>query len=224
MAGASIAFRVYERERDELVSRAAREKVNLSDYIRVRLGLRAQGFEGDDDVEVGSRLERTCRPRWPTTNGACRPSRATPAACRLTVLARMVYAGEVKAGGRAVAPFRALAEPVADLLRRAGGGHAQARRSTRQLRPPRARAPRRVDRVRRAHDRVKLPACPASPPRGRLPPARARSPTSGRAPLRASRPRGRVPRPRGRVARQHGAPRHPKRELGVHRCAIRRRS
>jgi FAD/FMN-containing dehydrogenase len=33
------------------------------------------------------------------------------------VLARMVYAGEVKAGGRAVAPFRALAEPVADLLR-----------------------------------------------------------------------------------------------------------
>src|SRR3954453_24147081 len=33
------------------------------------------------------------------------------------VLARMVYAGEVKAGRRAVAPFLALAEPVADLLR-----------------------------------------------------------------------------------------------------------
>jgi hypothetical protein len=29
----------------------------------------------------------------------------------------MVYAGEVKAGRRAVAPLRALAEPVADLLR-----------------------------------------------------------------------------------------------------------
>jgi len=58
MAGASITFRVDERERDELVSRAAREKVNLSDYIRVRLGLRAQGSEGDD-VESGSRLERT---------------------------------------------------------------------------------------------------------------------------------------------------------------------
>ena len=59
MAGASITFRVDERERDELVSRAAREKVNLSDYIRVRLGLRAQGSEGDDDVEIGSLLERT---------------------------------------------------------------------------------------------------------------------------------------------------------------------
>src|SRR4051812_13159331 len=33
------------------------------------------------------------------------------------VLARMVYAGEVKAGRRALAPFLALAEPVADLLR-----------------------------------------------------------------------------------------------------------
>jgi hypothetical protein len=59
MAGASITFRVDERERDELVSRAAREKVNLSDYIRVRLGLRAQGSEDDVDVEIGSQLERT---------------------------------------------------------------------------------------------------------------------------------------------------------------------
>ena len=33
------------------------------------------------------------------------------------VMAKMVYAGDVKAGQRAVAPFRALAEPVADLLR-----------------------------------------------------------------------------------------------------------
>jgi hypothetical protein len=31
MAGASITFRVDERERDELVSRAARERLNLSD-------------------------------------------------------------------------------------------------------------------------------------------------------------------------------------------------
>jgi FAD/FMN-containing dehydrogenase len=35
----------------------------------------------------------------------------------LVVMARMVYAGDVEAGRRAVAPFRALAEPVADLLR-----------------------------------------------------------------------------------------------------------
>ena len=35
----------------------------------------------------------------------------------LVVVAKMVYAGDVEAGQRAVAPFRALAEPVADLLR-----------------------------------------------------------------------------------------------------------
>jgi len=35
----------------------------------------------------------------------------------LVLTARMVYAGGVRAGRRAVAPFRALAEPVADLLR-----------------------------------------------------------------------------------------------------------
>jgi FAD/FMN-containing dehydrogenase len=35
----------------------------------------------------------------------------------LVVMAKMVYAGDVEAGPRAVAPFRALAEPVADLLR-----------------------------------------------------------------------------------------------------------
>ena len=34
----------------------------------------------------------------------------------LVVVAKMVYAGDVEAGRRAVAPFRALAEPVADLL------------------------------------------------------------------------------------------------------------
>ena len=33
------------------------------------------------------------------------------------VIARMVYAGDVEAGQRALAPFRALADPVADLLR-----------------------------------------------------------------------------------------------------------
>ncbi len=33
------------------------------------------------------------------------------------MMARMVYAGDIEAGRRAVAPFRALAEPIADLLR-----------------------------------------------------------------------------------------------------------
>jgi hypothetical protein len=52
MAGATITFRVEESEHDDFVVRAAREKVNLSDYIRVRLGLRSLGSEGDADVQI----------------------------------------------------------------------------------------------------------------------------------------------------------------------------
>jgi hypothetical protein len=63
MANATITFRVDETERDDLVSRAAREKVNLSDYIRVRLGLRRQGSQGDLDVEIGSQLELALQER-----------------------------------------------------------------------------------------------------------------------------------------------------------------
>ncbi|HEU4356261.1 MAG TPA: BBE domain-containing protein, partial [Actinomycetota bacterium] len=36
---------------------------------------------------------------------------------KLVVLAMMAYAGDVEAGQRAVAPFRALAEPIADMVR-----------------------------------------------------------------------------------------------------------
>jgi len=50
MARATITFRVQESERDELAARAARYKVNLSDCIRVRLGLRALGRQSDDDA------------------------------------------------------------------------------------------------------------------------------------------------------------------------------
>jgi FAD/FMN-containing dehydrogenase len=39
---------------------------------------------------------------------------------RLVILAMLVYAGEVEAGERAVAPFRALATPIADLVRPLG--------------------------------------------------------------------------------------------------------
>jgi hypothetical protein len=56
MAGATITFRVDESEREELVARAAREKVNLSDYIRVRLGLRGHGSEADD-VQIDAQHE-----------------------------------------------------------------------------------------------------------------------------------------------------------------------
>jgi hypothetical protein len=52
----TITFNVDARERDEFVARAAREKVNLSDYIRVRLGLRGQGEQGDADIQIDSAL------------------------------------------------------------------------------------------------------------------------------------------------------------------------
>ena len=50
-AGSAITFHVNDSERRELVTRAERDKVSLSDYIRVRLGLRARGSESDDDVQ-----------------------------------------------------------------------------------------------------------------------------------------------------------------------------
>ena len=57
MGSATITFRVDDAERRELVSRAERDKVSLSDYIRVRLGLRGQGSQGDDDVLIESEDE-----------------------------------------------------------------------------------------------------------------------------------------------------------------------
>jgi len=56
LADTTITFRVDAAERDELVARAAREKVNLSDYIRVRLGLRGQGSVGDAEIQTDSQL------------------------------------------------------------------------------------------------------------------------------------------------------------------------
>ncbi|MDA0171943.1 hypothetical protein OJ998_22775 [Solirubrobacter taibaiensis] len=53
MPGDTIAFRVDHAERTELVARAAREKLNLSDYIRIRLGLRALGSEEDAAIIAG---------------------------------------------------------------------------------------------------------------------------------------------------------------------------
>jgi hypothetical protein len=55
----TITFTVDDRERADLVVRAAREKVNLSDYIRVRLGLRAQGSLTDADIEIDPRHQHT---------------------------------------------------------------------------------------------------------------------------------------------------------------------
>ena len=50
----SITFHVDDDERTDLARRADRDKVSLSDYIRVRLGLRGQGSETDAAVQIES--------------------------------------------------------------------------------------------------------------------------------------------------------------------------
>jgi hypothetical protein len=45
----TITFSVDAAERRELAARAERDKVSLSDYIRVRLGLRAEGSPNGDE-------------------------------------------------------------------------------------------------------------------------------------------------------------------------------
>jgi hypothetical protein len=61
MPRTTITLRVDDAERDDLAARAAREKVNLSDYIRVRLGLRAQGSQDDVDIEVDAQHDQAVR-------------------------------------------------------------------------------------------------------------------------------------------------------------------
>jgi hypothetical protein len=58
LESATITFRVDDTERDELVARTAREKLNRSDYIRVRPGLRRPGSQRDSDVEIDPQHER----------------------------------------------------------------------------------------------------------------------------------------------------------------------
>ena len=48
MTSATIAFRVTAAECAEITARAERDKVTLSDYIRVRLGLRGEGPQDGD--------------------------------------------------------------------------------------------------------------------------------------------------------------------------------
>ena len=48
MTSTTISLRVDPAERREIAARAERDKVSLSDYIRVRLGLRAEGFVNGD--------------------------------------------------------------------------------------------------------------------------------------------------------------------------------
>jgi hypothetical protein len=57
----SITFHVDDDERTDLVRRADREKVNLSDYIRVRLGLHGHGDEGGGELDVDPEHEQGMR-------------------------------------------------------------------------------------------------------------------------------------------------------------------
>jgi len=59
MTTATITFRVDAAEREELAARAERDKVSLSDYIRVRLGLRGEGPHHGDGVEMTGTDDRS---------------------------------------------------------------------------------------------------------------------------------------------------------------------
>ena len=54
MTTETITFRVDATERAEIAARAEREKISLSDYIRVRLGLRGEGPQSEEDVVVAA--------------------------------------------------------------------------------------------------------------------------------------------------------------------------
>ena len=52
MTTETITLRVDAAEHAEIAARAERDKISLSDYIRVRLGLRGEGPQNGDGVVV----------------------------------------------------------------------------------------------------------------------------------------------------------------------------
>jgi len=58
MTSTTISVRVDPAERREIAARAERDKVSLSDYIRVRLGLRADGFADSAAEDHGAMPEQ----------------------------------------------------------------------------------------------------------------------------------------------------------------------
>ena len=52
MTTTTITFRVDAGECAEITARADRDKVSLSDYIRVRLGLRGEGPQNGDGAAI----------------------------------------------------------------------------------------------------------------------------------------------------------------------------
>ena len=79
MTTQTITLRVDAAEHRELAGRAERDGVSLSDYIRVRLGLRGEGPQPDGGDAAAAGHERS-RAGSPTTTGGSR--RSKPAAPR----------------------------------------------------------------------------------------------------------------------------------------------
>jgi hypothetical protein len=52
MTTETITFRVAAPERAEITARAQRDGVSVSDYIRVRLGLRGEGAQNGDGIAI----------------------------------------------------------------------------------------------------------------------------------------------------------------------------
>jgi hypothetical protein len=85
MTTATITFRVTAAERDELAARAERDKVSLSDYIRVRLGLRGEGPHNGDGGDTTGTDDRPIQARLADHDGRLRAleaDRARAAAAR----------------------------------------------------------------------------------------------------------------------------------------------
>jgi hypothetical protein len=61
MTTKTITLRVDAAEHAELAARAERDKVSLSDYIRVRLGLRGEGPQDGEGLAVAATDEREMR-------------------------------------------------------------------------------------------------------------------------------------------------------------------
>jgi mobilization protein NikA len=63
MTTETITFRVDASERADIAARAARDKVSVSDYIRVRLGLRGEGPQQGDAVVMSTADDAGIRAR-----------------------------------------------------------------------------------------------------------------------------------------------------------------
>ena len=61
MTTETITFRVDATERAEIAARAERDKISLSDYIRVRLGLHGEGPNDGESLAVLAADEREVR-------------------------------------------------------------------------------------------------------------------------------------------------------------------